>query len=366
MKHRNIVFRVDASIEIGTGHLMRCLTLADALREQGAVCRFISRAHDGNLIELTRQRGYETFALAISGDFVVQKEHGQPAHAAWLGADTLADAQQTKALLGAEKTDWLIVDHYGIDVRWEREMAGTCAQIMVIDDLADRNHECAILLDQNLGRHPSDYAGLVPRNCKVLAGVQYAMLRTEFALMRSHSLERRQQPKLNKILVSMGGVDKDNATAAVLDALAECPLSTDCRILVLMGPHAPWLAAVRAKAASMPRETHVLVNAENMAELMARSDISIGAAGSTSWERCALGLPTFMLTLALNQREAAVALSQTGAVETFDLGPGFNTKLIAAFSRLNDDPHRLRQMSESSANVCDGAGVRRVCSALLN
>jgi UDP-2,4-diacetamido-2,4,6-trideoxy-beta-L-altropyranose hydrolase len=237
---------------------------------------------------------------------------------------------------------------------------------MVIDDLADRPHECAVLLDQNLGRSSSDYATLVPQDCKVLAGVQYAMLRPEFALMRSHSLARRQRPELGKILVTMGGVDKDNATTSVLEALAECPLPLECHIIVLMGPHAPWLDVVRAKAAAMPRKTEVLVNVTNVAELMAESDFSIGAAGSTSWERCALGLPTFMLTLALNQREAAAALSRTGAVEAFELGPNFKPELVSAIFRLLDDPQHLSHMAQSSANVCDGDGVRRVSSALLD
>lgn len=366
MKQQNIAFRVDASLEIGTGHLMRCLTLANALREQGAVCRFISRAHDGNLIEMIRQRGFETFVLPVCEGFDVPKEAGQPAHAAWLGATWSTDAQQTQTLLGDFDIDWLIVDHYALDARWEREVANACARIMVIDDLADREHDCAVLLDQNLGRDPSDYAGLVPSECKVLVGVKYALLRGEFASMRAYSLARRRQAKLDTILVTMGGVDKDNATSAVLDALADCPLPSACRVIVLMGPRAPWLDVVRAKAVTMPRKTEVLVNATNVAELMAESDLSIGAAGSTSWERCAVGLPTFMLTLAFNQREVSAALYETGAVEAFELGRDFKSDFIAAISRLNDDPQRLRHMSESSARVCDGAGINRVRSALLD
>lgn len=366
MKQQNIVFRVDASLNIGTGHLMRCLTLADSFREQGAVCRFISRMHDGNLIELTRRRGYETFALPVCEGFVTSTDAVQPAHTGWLGADWSTDAEHTRSVLGAVSTDWLVVDHYALDDRWERAVADTCARIMVIDDLADRKHDCAVLLDQNLGRCPSDYAGLVPSGCKVLVGVKYALLRGEFASMRIASLTRRQRSKLGTILVTMGGVDKDNATTMVLDALKDAPLPPDCRIVVLMGPRAPWLEAVRAKAAAMPRKTEVLVNATNVAELMAESDLSIGAAGSTSWERCAVGLPTFMLTLAMNQKEAAAALREAGAAEAFELGADFKSDFIAAISRLSHDPQHLLHMSESSARVCDGLGTSRVRSALLN
>ena len=345
---------------------MRCLTLADSLREQGVVCRFVSREHDGNLIEMTRQRGYETFALPMCVGFVESKKAEHPAHAGWLGADWSTDAQHTRAFLNALSVDWLIVDHYALDARWEREVACTGARIMVIDDLADREHECSILLDQNLGRAPADYIGLVPLNCQVLIGTEYALLRSEFASLRDRSLARRRQPKLSSILVTMGGVDKDNVTAAILDALADCSLAVDCRIVVLMGPRAPWIDDVRVKANAMPFKTEVLVNVMNVAELMAESDLSIGAAGSTSWERCAVGLPTFMLTLAFNQLELAAALSATGAVETFELGARFKADLIAAISRLNDEPHRLRYMSDASARVCDGAGSTRVRSALLD
>ena len=366
MRQQNIVFRVDASLEIGTGHLMRCLTLADSLREKGAVCRFVCRPHDGNLIEQTRQRGYETLALPVCEGYIASKRTGQPAHAGWLGTDWATDAQQTRASLGSDGVDWLIVDHYALDGRWEREMASVCARIMVIDDLADREHECDVLLDQNLGRIPSDYTGLVPSSCNVLVGAKYALLRGDFASMRTYSLARRQQPKLGTILVTMGGVDKGNATAAVLDALVDCSLPPDCRVVVLMGPYAPWLDVVHAKAAAMPCNTAVLVNATNVAELMADSDLSIGAAGSTSWERCVVGLPTFMLTLASNQREASAALREAGAVEGFELGVDFKSSFIAAISRLNEEPWRLRRMSEFSSRVCDGEGTARVRSILLD
>lgn len=365
MRLRSIVFRVDASIEIGTGHLMRCLTLADSLRDKGAVCRFISRAHAGNLIELTRQRGYETFVLSDHEGSVVLIEGGGPMHSAWLGVDWSIDAQQTRDVLEALDVDWLIVDHYALEARWERAVASTCTRIMVIDDLADRKHECAVLLDQTLGRAPSDYFDLVPSDCKILVGVQYALLRNEFAQMRIQSLARRRIPKLGSILITMGGVDKNNATTEVLNALTACPLPSDCRIVVLMGPHAPWLDLVRSTAATMPFKTDVLVNVANVAKLMAESDLSIGAAGSTSWERCAVGLPTFMLTLAPNQRESAAALSAAGAVESFVLGTEFKRDLLYAFSRLNDDPKRLNDMVESSAKLCDGKGADRILSILL-
>ena len=186
----HIVFRTDASLQIGTGHVMRCLTLAQALLERGAQCSFICREHPGNLIDLIRQRGFLVYALRCDQDWVVQEN--TPSHAGWLGADWQADAEESK--VGAAKTaiDWLIVDHYALDRRWEHAMRAHCRHIMVIDDLADRPHDCDLLLDQNLGRNLKDYDGLLEGKAKTLIGPQYALLRHEFLALRAQSIGRRQ------------------------------------------------------------------------------------------------------------------------------------------------------------------------------
>ena len=207
----NIIFRTDASLDIGTGHFMRCLTLADALRERGAECRFVCREHAGNLLDVIRQRGFEAYGLPL-GDAVTAKsdvsDNLLPLHAAWLGADWASDAEQTLAAIGDTKFDWLIVDHYALDARWEHRLRCSCHRLMVIDDLADRVHDCDLLLDQNLGRTAADYKERVPATCTVLAGAQYALLRPEFAALRAYSLERRAHPKLKRLLITMGGVEQ--------------------------------------------------------------------------------------------------------------------------------------------------------------
>src|ERR1035437_405447 len=201
-----IAFRTDASLQMGSGHVMRCLTLADALKAQGAQCQFISRAHPCNLIEVIRQRGYmvnilvapvqqaqaaiKNIAATVQG--AQQKPPHEPAHAAWLGSTWQADAQETTVVLATLQPDWLVVDHYALDQRWEEVLAAHCLQLLVIDDLADRPHRCDLLLDQNLGRQPQDYANLVPAHCQVLTGPNYALLRPEFVALRHYSLQRRQ------------------------------------------------------------------------------------------------------------------------------------------------------------------------------
>jgi UDP-2,4-diacetamido-2,4,6-trideoxy-beta-L-altropyranose hydrolase len=378
-----IAFRTDASLQIGSGHVMRCLTLADALRAQGAQCHFISRAHPGHLLAVIRQRGYAVNSLvtpvqqaqkAIENIAAVgpDQQIGQPpqlAHAAWLGSTWQADAQETAEVLATQRPDWLVVDHYGLDERWEDALAAHCRQLLVIDDLADRPHRCKLLLDQNLGRQPQDYAGLVPTDCEVLTGPHYALLRPEFAALRSYSLQRRQaQPNLRELLITMGGVDRHNATGQVLQALKTCALPSDCRITVVMGLMAPWLQNVRELAEDMPWSTEVVVNVDDMAQRMADSNLAIGAAGSTSWERCCLGLPTLMVVLAENQRGIASSVESAGAAIALNLGKGdqFASMLSGAIERLANHEAALISLSQAAAKVADGCGTNIVVAQMLS
>lgn len=362
-----VVFRVDASTQIGSGHTMRCLTLADALRKSGAQCHFICREHSGHLLGVIRQNGFAVTVLPLesplAGKLFFSEHLGGPAHASWLGCDWQSDAEQSVAILAALQPDWLVVDHYGLDLRWEAALRPHCGRLMVIDDLADRPHECDLLLDQNLGRQREHYAHLVPPHCKVMAGPRYALLRPEFAALRAYSLRRRQKSAVRHVLVTMGGVDQPNATCQVLRALKGCGLPDNCRISVVMGQQAQWLQQVQEEAQSMPRPTEVLVNISDMAQRMADSDFAIGAAGSTSWERCCLGLPTLMVVLADNQRAIAEAIQGAGAAKTM------STACIApivseVFSGVVANGRTLQEMSCAAASIVDGLGAVRIVSYL--
>jgi UDP-2,4-diacetamido-2,4,6-trideoxy-beta-L-altropyranose hydrolase len=373
-----IAFRTDASLQMGSGHVMRCLTLADALRAKGAQCHFISRAHLGHLMEVIRQSGYMVSGLEApvqqaqaaikNGATMVQDRQSnqlhKPAHAAWLGGTWETDAQETAAVLSSLQPDWLVVDHYGIDQRWEDALAKHYSQLLVIDDLADRLHRCNLLLDQNLGRQPKDYAGLVPAHCQVLIGPHHALLRPEFAELRPYSLQRRQaQPALRQLLITMGGVDQPNATGQVLQALKTCALPQESRITVIMGLTAPWLQNVRELAAQMPWPTEVVVNVNDMARRMADSDLAIGAAGSTSWERCCLGLPTLMVVLAENQQAGAQALEAAHAARLIGSVSNIATQLPQALRELFDSKHQMR-MSLAASSITNGQGVEKILKAM--
>ena len=363
-----IVFRVDASLLIGSGHVMRCLTLADALKVHGAHCHFVSREHPGHLLDVIRQRGHAVTALPACrpSSARVDDPSPQPAHAAWLGCAWQIDAKQTGAILVDLQPDWLVVDHYALDQHWEEALAPHYLQLLVIDDLADRAHNCDLLLDQNLGRQTAHYAPWVPAHCRVLTGPHYALLRPEFAVLRPYSLHRRQaQHALRHLLITMGGVDKDNTTEHVLQALRNCPLPADCRITVVMGVTAPWLDAIRKKAQEMPWTTRVMVGVSDMAQLMADSDLAIGAAGSTSWELCCLGVPNLLVCTATNQRTVITALASASATIKFDradLEELDGITFRSQYAKLIDD---LETYSAAAARVTDGIGASRVYAELV-
>lgn len=369
----HVVFRSDASLQIGTGHVMRCLTLADALTAQGVNCQFICREHQGNLIELIRNKGYNVHALAVHSESVttrslaIKTASGEeaPVHSHWLGATQLEDAEACAPILAALQPHWLIVDHYALDACWERALKQHYRQLMVIDDLADRPHLCDLLLDQTFGRNPEDYRDWVPINCQFLCGSQYALLRPEFAAMRDYSLQRRGHPKLRKLLISMGGVDKDNVTGQVLGALCNSPLPANCQITVVMGATAPWLDDVRNQALGMPWPTRVLVGVGDMGQLMADSDLAISAAGSTSWELCCLGVPSFLICTATNQRTVIAALASANAIVELDRG-ALNQPDSASFRAQHVELiNNLGAYATSAARVTDGCGVSRVCAQLV-
>ena len=365
VKEHKIVFRCDASIQIGSGHVMRCLTLADELSRQGAESFFICRQHDGSLIEILQQRGYQVYTLPLEHDLGIEsKSKDLLAHADWLASTQQRDAELSRSIVEQIKPNWLIVDHYALDENWEKKLKPYCKKIMVIDDLADRKHDCDVLLDQNFGRDAQDYAAYVNKDCELLCGSKYALLRPEFAEWRSYSLERRQHNKLASILINLGGVDKDNMTTKILKALQNKFLPDHCSITIVMGSTSPWIEAVKQQVAIMQWRTVVKVGVNNMAEIMANSNLAIGAAGSTSWERCCLGLPTIMLVLAENQRDIANVLEDVGAALTFNINK-LEAEPLALEQCIASAVPKMRAMSRVASAVTDGLGVTRLSKVLL-
>ncbi|MAK51980.1 UDP-2,4-diacetamido-2,4,6-trideoxy-beta-L-altropyranose hydrolase [Marinobacter sp.] len=359
-----VAFRVDASTLIGSGHVMRCLTLAEVLADAGARCYFVMREKSGSLEKVVRSRGHQVLMLSSgeSGKTTGPSE-SEPTHANWLGVSWETDASETVLALKGIELDWLVVDHYALDCRWESQVGECSKRLMVIDDLADRTHHCDLLLDQNLGREPHDYAGLVPDYTKRLIGSDYALLRPEFARARALSVEERQTREPGSILVSMGGVDAANVTGDVLRVLDTIEVVASCRVTVVLGAACPHIDEVIEQADSMHLETRIVVNATNMAELMGEADLAIGAAGGSAWERCCLGLPTLLVVMAENQLPGAEALERAGASISLGWPDAIEGTLPRAVLEVMA-PERLLEMSQNSAAICDGLGAQRVADAL--
>jgi UDP-2,4-diacetamido-2,4,6-trideoxy-beta-L-altropyranose hydrolase len=368
MSNGYFAFRVDLSREIGAGHFMRCLALADVLKNHGAVVRFVCRDLPPVFEENLIAKGHECVRLGFgqSATSVTEdRTSSEQPYSHWLSTSLTRDAEDTAHALADRIWDWLIVDHYALDARWEKTLRPTCRFLMVIDDLADRPHDCDLLLDQNLGRQATDYSARVSKSCITLIGPLYALLRPEFSEWRPRSLSRRAAPELKRLLVSLGGVDQDNATSQVLVGLNSSALPADCHITVILGPTAPWLSEVRSVASALPWPTEVLVNVSNMAQVMAKSDLAIGAAGGSAWERCVLGLPTVLVILADNQHLGAIALADSGSVvllgKATEIGDGLK-QVLSQFS----DNNMLTAMIRAAAKIADGEGASRVARRLLN
>lgn len=359
-----IAFRADASVQIGTGHVMRCLTLADELTRQGHECRFVCREHEGHLGDLITSKGYGLILLpACNDNELVTRDGSSDNYALWLGVPWQDDARQTLDALTPWKPDWLVVDHYALDAEWECALANVVGSIMVIDDLANRIHECALLLDQNLGRQASDYDGLLPADCQQLIGLRYALLRPEFSERREQSLKRRQHPEFRRLLISLGGVDRTNVTGQVLEALSESSLPSSTELDVIMGAAAPFLDEVREQADRLRFNATVSVNVKDMASRMCLADLSIGAVGSTSWERCCLGLPAILMVLAENQKSAAEALKRSGSVIITNSSAGIRAEVEKL---INSDfcEQKLTRMVRLGSDMVEGDGCVRVVKVL--
>lgn len=353
-----VVFRADASLQIGTGHVMRCLTLARGLASRGHECSFLIRRQDGNLAEYISECGFPVYESPLNG----QNATGQGLYGEWLACSPEEDAYDFRCQIQSLKPDWIVLDHYALGHSWI-DALNTDARVLVVDDLANRKHACDLLLDQTLGREPADYVELVPGQCQILCGAQYALLRPEFKELRTYSLNRRKNPAIKQILVAMGGIDKDNATEKVLSVLAKSNALSSAKLVVVLGSASPWVNDVEEFLKVFP-EAELRVNEKSMADLMADSDLAIGAAGSTSWERCCLGLPTILVVLAENQRKVAFELERFGAAMVVNSLGLIDEDLSFSIRKVLDNPIYYETLSKRSAEVTDGTGCIKVIEAM--
>lgn len=323
----NVVFRVDSSTAMGVGHVVRCLTLAETLRMRGVDLQFICRQLPGSLLPQVRSAGIGLAALdAPPGSAANVNED----YAAWLGVTQDEDAAQSGNSIAGERPDWLVVDHYGLDAQWEHVLRSKVSRLMAIDDLANRPHDCDLLLDQNF--YPgaaARYADLVPPGCHRLLGPRYALLRPEYAQHRLR--QRRIVGEIKTVFIFFGGSDPFNLTGISLDALSGSGLR-HLLVDVVVGANYAHLARLHAQCADRPG-TNIHGPRPHLADLMSNADLAVGAAGTTTWERMCLGIPSIVISTAENQRLSARTLSEAGLIQYLGAAGDVSAAMLAAAIR---------------------------------
>jgi UDP-2,4-diacetamido-2,4,6-trideoxy-beta-L-altropyranose hydrolase len=337
---RAAVFRLDAGASIGGGHAVRCLALADVLSEDAWQCTFVVAEEGLALMQRLAAGRHDVVGVAQ------------------------AEALRPGPLIAAvpRGCDLLATDHYGWSAEQERECRGWARRILAIDDLCDRPHDCDLLLDVSLERGPGQYAALLPRECRLLLGPGYALLRREFAACRAGGAQPSKTASPPRVFVNFGLLDARNFAEQTLDALER--IAFQGAVDLVLGASSPHLARVQGRVRGAAASISLHVEPPDVVALMARADLAVGAAGGSVWERCCLGLPSLVVTAAANQEHNARTLAARGACALLNVPEeGIAPALADALARLLHDRAGLERMAVAARAVTDGRGARRVALA---
>lgn len=335
MRPTRIAFRADARPQLGGGHIMRCLSTARELADRGCEVAFASAAGSADLVPALADAGLPVLDAEMPGHLPL------PEH--WNG-----------------RCDGLVVDLYDATPDDERLMHKRCTAMASYGELLHRKHACDILIDQNMGRHGELHADRVDGDCRFLLGPAYFAARPEFSQLRFAALKRREDAPLKRVLVTMGLTDLDAISLRLARAVLD---NSALDVEVILGPAAASRDPLTEMAASEPRLT-VSVGVSDVGARMAAADLAIGAGGGTAFERCILGLPSLVCSLAENQSALARALDEAGAAILVDAGDNLDADIARALQELT--PERLTHLSQTAADLCDGRGAERIADALLD
>lgn len=352
-----VAFRVDGSERIGTGHVVRCQTLARALKERGATILFVARHMPASMRDGLEKDGC---AVVLLPPVETPTKAAGTSYKSWLGVTEEVDAAQTLEILNAYRPDTVVVDHYALGHAWERAIRAIAVQIVTIDDIA-RVHACDVLLDQNLARAAEQrYEGRLPAGCKLLLGPRYALLQPAYTSVADDSV--RTGP-VKRIAVFFGGADSGNMTATTLEALSD-PQFNAIPVDVVIGATNPNADAVRALAASRPA-TVVHGARPSLADLFAGADLAIGAGGTTAWERCCCGVPSIVVSIADNQVPGSTALAEAGIVRYLgdQASVDRDALRVCIADTIADESARV-EMSQRGRLLVDGRGAQRVAEII--
>lgn len=312
----NIFIRVDASFQIGTGHVMRCLTFANNERNMGNIVHFICRKAEGDCINLIKNSGFHVYELPF-----IEESLWDYTKKNWL-----TDVEQTINILKEFNVGKVVVDHYSIDEKWENKIRAYTREIFVIDDLANRKHDCDTLLDQNFYLNMQNrYEGLVPNSTELLLGPKYTLLREEFILAREQ--KKLFTGDIKRIFIFFGGSDPTNETERVIRVIAPLIEQYKIKTDVVVGSSNPNKDAIE-QLCSQFKNFNYYCQINNMAQLMAKADLAIGAGGTTTWERAYLSLPSIVIAVAENQIEIANALNEKEIIYFLGLSSEISDAII--------------------------------------
>ncbi len=341
------VIRTDASSTIGSGHVMRCATLADVMMQAGAQVVFITKALPNNLIDWLQSKGFDVRIIEPSAPYTED------------AALTIQFLKQYN-----RPVRWLILDHYSLDYEWEHHVKPYCEQLMVIDD-APRRHHCDVYLDQNIQTNQTEsrYSSVLPPACRPLLGPKFALLRPDFIEQRKQT--SRQRSKVRTLLVSYGGSDPTGETIKAMQAIQAADSSIQY-VNIIAGRLNSKAREIKALCATDPR-FQFFYHTDQMAQFMKEADLFIGAAGTTTCERYCLGLPGILTAVADNQVETAKFSHSLGI--DYYLGPAASVSkhhLKTALTHYMKNPSRLQHAAMQAMQRVDGKGVQRVVNVLFD
>lgn len=337
----HFVFRADATPLIGSGHISRCRRLAAALLGEGHRTTFICRAPSKTLRASLKAEGHAVIPLPLDAE-----------------ASEAADAEATIVALRNTRPDCLVLDHYALGLPWERACRDSAQTIMVIDDLG-RDHDCDVLLDQGVLDASVAYAHL-PSQTEKLLGPRYALLDPAFRERRGSA---RRNPDIQRVLVFFGGADGAGQTLQVLRAIDTDNFAhLEFAVVVgAMNADRPDIGAIAARRANIA----VLEPMASLAALMSEADLFVGAGGTTTWERCCVGLPALVCWTAENQRPQTEALAALGIHMSLGAAAGLTPeRWREELGRALQMPGELRQGADRGMALVDGCGTVRVTAAL--
>lgn len=358
-----VIIRTDSSQKIGLGHVMRCLTLSEELRSIGVKVEFITRNHMGNISEYIKNKGFKVHLLVNSYSNQQQSLIG---YEKWLSVKQNIDADETIKIVKDKEVDWLIVDHYAIDDHWEEKLRPYTRKIMVIDDLANRKHDCDLLLDQNYIHDKGRYNHLITDDTVKLLGLKYVLLRKEFTKNKISFIQRN---KIERIFVFFGGADLGNLTTVAIKSIIKLKLKFKLNKLlvdVVVGSANPYQLELK-KEIEKHSSIKLHIQVDNISELMSKADLALGAGGIATWERMVLGVPSIVVTIAENQVISIKELDEDGYINWLGNADQVEEQTIdTALHKAINNSNQLQEQSRKCQALFDGKGAEIVSNLLIN